>query len=170
MTSHPAVTLEPARCADVHAIALMSRDLIEYGLNWRWTPARVAMHQRRADSIVLAARLGRALAGFAIMQFGDERAHLSLLAVHAGARRRGIGRRLVAWLEASAGTAGIQAVSLEVRARNGAALAFYRALGYEEIAVSPRYYDGRLAAVRMLHILHLAQPPVPVWQPPRIDA
>ena len=44
-----------------------------------------------ADSVVLTARHGPVVAGFAIMRYGDERAHLNLLAVDPEHRRRGIG-------------------------------------------------------------------------------
>ncbi|MEO8444553.1 MAG: GNAT family N-acetyltransferase, partial [Gammaproteobacteria bacterium] len=101
------VTLEllPARLADAQAIAEMSRRLVEVGLPWTWTPARVARHLRHPDSLVLTARAVAGgngvgpLAGFAIMHFGDDIAHLNLLAVGSRWQRRGLGRRLVDWLE-----------------------------------------------------------------------
>ena len=42
------------------------------------------------------------LTGFAIMEFGDERAHLMLLAVRPSHRRLGIGQRLLDRLAAAA--------------------------------------------------------------------
>ena len=81
------ITLQiaPALAADVQVIAEMSRRLVEVGLPWTWTPARVARHLHHHDSLVLAVRAGSApnptLAGFAIMHFGDDIAHLNLLAV-----------------------------------------------------------------------------------------
>src|SRR5262245_6142861 len=70
-----------ARSADARRIAVMSRELIEAGLHPSWPEARVAAHIRDKASMVLVARTGWEIAGFAIMQFGDERAHLNLLAV-----------------------------------------------------------------------------------------
>ena len=84
------------------------------------------------------------------MHFGDEDAHLNLLAVSPLQRHTGIGRRLVLWLERSAGFAGICAIHVEVRASNMSAQSFYRSLGYRPVGLWPGYYCGREAAVRML--------------------
>jgi ribosomal-protein-alanine N-acetyltransferase len=99
--------------------------------------------------VVLTARHGPAVAGFAIMRYGDERAHLNLLAVDPQHRRRGIARTLLTWLEESALTAGTFTVSLELRAHNGGARAFYGALGYAEHGEVPGYYQGVETAVRL---------------------
>lgn len=143
------VELKLARRGDARGIALMSRDLIEAGLGWSWTPERVTRQIRGADAVVLTARMGRRLLGFAIMHFREEDAYLNLLAVRPTHRRAGIGRRLIRWLEDSASVAGISAIHLEVRANNRGARAFYAKLGYEEAATVPGYYRGRETAIRM---------------------
>jgi ribosomal-protein-alanine N-acetyltransferase len=89
------------------------------------------------------------LAGFAIMQFYDEHAHLNLLGVDPALRRFGIGRRLLEWLEETALAGGIFTVTLEVRAGNLGARTFYRDLGYQETDSLPGYYGGRETAIRM---------------------
>ncbi len=99
---------------------------------------------------MLAARAGTAIVGFAIMRYGDDTAHLNLLAVAPAHRRRGIGRRLVAWLEDTALTAGTFTIALELRAGNAGARAFYAALGYRELVRVPGYYQGRECAIRMV--------------------
>lgn len=144
------IKLTLARYADANQIALMSRNLIEVGLDWRWTPARVAQQIRCPDTSVVVARLGDRLVGFAIMHFRFEEGHLLLLAVHPEHRRIGTGRSLMAWLEKSARIAGIFTIQLEVRAHNQRARAFYRALGYKETELMPLYYDGREPAIRMV--------------------
>jgi len=136
----------------------MSRLHIEYGLNWRWTPAKVKRHIKDKDTMVLIASKDGALAGFAIMRFGDYQAHLFLLAVQPDFRRAGIGRSMMQWLEKSCRTAGIQAVRLEVRATNRSALKFYRKLGYRYLARVAGYYDRREAAVVMAHTLRESTP------------
>ena len=105
-----------------------------------------------------APRLSWTLIGLAIMQFYAETAHLNLLAVEPAARRLGIGRRLIDWLEETARVGGIFAVSLEVRAGNMGARAFYRMLGYQEIRALPGYYSGRETAIRMTHDLRYRRP------------
>jgi len=54
-----------------------------------------------------------------------------------------------AWLETMAEVAMLGTVRLEVRRKNRDARAFYRALGYREVAVIRGYYEGREDAVRM---------------------
>jgi len=142
--------LKLAAPADAALIALMSRELIEAGLPWSWTPERVARYLAQADTLVLSARDGAALAGFAIMQFGEERAHLSLLAVRPDCQRQGVARRMLEWLTTSALTAGIASVQLELRASNPGAHRFYLKQGYTETVRIPGYYRGVETAVRML--------------------
>ena len=167
------LTVRIAEPGDAHAIAEMSRDHIESGLGWRYDPAHVLRAMRRRETVVLAAS-GRPayvagarppLAGFAIMDFGDERAHLVLLAVQPLQRRLGIGRRLVEWLLESALTAGMASVHLELRADNAAGRRFYRALGFAETILIPRYYDGREAAMRMIRVLRSSGPLPFSWRP-----
>ena len=143
---------------DALAIARMSRDLIETGLGWSWTAARVLRAIRERETLVLVARLGRIIIGFAIMEFGDENAHLALLAVDPAHRRRGVGRRLFDWLKQSALTAGIAAVKLELRATNLEAQQFYRCLGFEEVGWTVGYYRKRETALRMIMRLRESPP------------
>jgi ribosomal-protein-alanine N-acetyltransferase len=144
---HHAIRL--ATPADARRIAGMSRDFIETGLGWRWTSDRVlqCMHDA-ATNVIVAEHAGR-VTGFAIMEYADESAHLLLLAVQEPTRRRGIGAAMVAWLETTALIAGIGAIHLDSRAGNGNARAFYRALGYNEIKMIPRFYRGREDGVRI---------------------
>ncbi len=139
--------------AEAPVIARMSRDYIERGLEWRWrTPAILAMI-RDADTVVLCARrkddAGVHVGGFGIMQFGLETAHLNLLAVTPRLRRQGLAGQLLDWLETTADLAGIKHITLEVRAKNSGARAFYRTRGYQDLEYVPRYYSGREAAFRM---------------------
>lgn len=146
---HPEISLGLARRSDVLEIAVMSRDLIETGLRWSWTPARVAASLRSPIALVVVARASERIAGFGIMRYGDDDAHLDLLAVNHDHRRTGLGRRLVEWLEKPALVAGISAIFLEVRASNHGAQAFYERLGYRKLAVLRHYYQGRESALRM---------------------
>jgi ribosomal protein S18 acetylase RimI-like enzyme len=138
-----------ARHADALEIAEMSRDLIEHGLSWSWTPARVRRAILGRDCCVLIARRERKIAGFAIMHFGDQVAHLNLLAVGLEHRRQGLGRQLIDWLSASAIEAGVFRIDLELRETNGDARAFYQSLGFQSLDVVQGYYQGREPALRM---------------------
>jgi ribosomal-protein-alanine N-acetyltransferase len=143
------LSLRLARPADATAIAKMSRDLIEYGLQWRWTPMRVAASIHAPDVNVLVACIHGNIAGFAIMRYGDDDAHLDLLAVAPPYRRAGLGRQLLEWLEKCAIVAGIFKVDLEVRAANEGAQIFYKRMGYRTLVHLPGYYQGIEAALRM---------------------
>jgi ribosomal-protein-alanine N-acetyltransferase len=138
-----------ARVTDAGPIARMSRMLIEHDLPWSWTAERVERSIRHADTAVIVARDRRRLAGFAIMRFGDARAHLDLLAVTPACRRQGVGREMLVWLEACARTAGIFDIDLELRAGNDRARAFYVAQGYLDCGLARGYYAGREDALRM---------------------
>lgn len=162
------VTLRLARLSDAKFIAAMSRDLIETGLGWSWHPERVAKSIRDRNTVTLIGADRERIVAFAIMHFGDESAHLSLLAVRATHQRQGIGRRMVEWLLASARVAGIATIQLELRTGNASARRFYRALGFSETAYIPGYYRGRETAMRMLRILREPDAPVPQWQMPRL--
>jgi ribosomal-protein-alanine acetyltransferase len=153
------IRLSLARWDDAADIAEMSRCHIEHGLPWSWNEARILRSIADRESAVLVARERRRLAGFAIMEFHDEHAHLNLLAVQPGYRRRGIGVRLIEWLESSARTAGTFLVRLELRAGNEAARKFYSKLGYREVGQRRGYYSGREDAICMTHDLRVAEPP-----------
>lgn len=143
------LTLHLARPANATTIANMSRVLIEYGLHWRWTAKRVEASIRANNVNVLVARIDDRIIGFGIMRYGDDDAHLDLLAVAPGYRRLGIGRQLLEWLEKCAVVAGTFRVALEVRASNEGAQLFYQRLGYRPLTQLPGYYQGTEAALRM---------------------
>lgn len=145
-----------AQRIDAGRVALLSRNLIEHGLPWSWTPQRVRECIRHPDYVVLVARVQRQLVGFAIMHYLDHHAHLCLLGIEPDYQRRGIGRRLVAWLEKSARVAGIFTVILEVRTSNDSAIRFYRRLGYSEDRLFRGYYSTDENAVRMSHNLRIS--------------
>ncbi len=158
-------TLGLALSTDALEIAEMSRDLIEQGLTWSWTPARVQHYIMGADSSVVVARRGdarrgdaRRIAAFAIMHFGDDVAHLNLLAVAPDHRRQGLGRRLMDWLTATAIEAGVFRINLELRIQNEPARGFYETLGFDQLGVVQGYYQGREAALRMSRRLGTSPP------------
>src|SRR3954447_6036236 len=76
-----AVTLRLAGAGDAETISQMSRDLIESGLGWRYRADRVRRMIARRDTSVVVACDRNGTVGFGVMQFDDEHAHLTLLAV-----------------------------------------------------------------------------------------
>jgi ribosomal-protein-alanine N-acetyltransferase len=163
------IELRLAGSNDARPIAVMSRDLIETGLGWSYPPQRITGLLRDRDTVCLVARHNGTLAGFGIMSFGDEHAHLVLLAVRPALRQRGVGRRVVEWLVESALTAGLVSVHVEMRAQNTAAHAFYSALGFSETLRLAGYYRGRETAIRMLRVLRNTSVTPVAWRPPTLD-
>lgn len=160
------IPLRLARLTEAPVIAAMSRDLIETGLGWSWDSERVARAIRGRDTAVLIACDRMRVAGFAIMYFGDEHAHLNLLAVRPSHQRRGIGTCMVNWLIDSALVAGIATVTLELRAANTAARRFYQSLGFADATHIPGYYQGRETALRMTRTLRQPNLELPRWSMP----
>jgi len=147
--------LQLARINAAGELAQMSRELIEAGLAHTWTAMRIARHIQHPESVVLSAHVEHACAGFAVMQFAQESAHLNLLAVRPQYQRRGIARQMLNWLHESAVTAGTFVVRLELRATSAAAHAFYRALGYRDAGRSAAYYQGEEDALCMVRDLRI---------------
>ena len=171
-----AITVRLAEPRDAQAIALMSRDFIEAGLGWKYDAARVLRAIRDRDTLAVVAceggKHGGALTGFAIMEFGEERAHLVLLAVRPSHRRLGIGQHLFEWLLESSRAAGMASIHLELRSVNDAARRFYRAMGFFETVLVPGYYRGegrKEGALRMLRVLRAPGPVPYTWRPPRTE-
>jgi ribosomal protein S18 acetylase RimI-like enzyme len=186
-----AITIRLAEPRDAQSVALMSRDFIESGLGWKYDAPRVLKAIRDRETLtIVAAEGGRpapgvtgtaaavaardALAGFAIMELGEERTHLVLLAVRPSHRRLGIGQRMLEWLLESARVAGMASVHLELRAGNDAARRFYRAMGFYETVLVPGYYRGveggrKEGALRMLRVLRVPGPVPYTWRPPRTE-
>lgn len=149
MDSCEKLVLRKAHASEAKTIATMSRLHIEHGLRWRWTGKKVRRSIDDPETMVLVASQRGDMAGFAIMKFGDEQAHLHLLAVQPIYRRQKVATSMLIWLEKSCRTAGISNIRLEVRAANGVARNFYADLGYRHLAQVSAYYDQHETAVVM---------------------
>ncbi len=152
-------TIRLARIEDALCIAEMSRDLIESGLGWTWTKARIVNEIRAKNANVIVTVEGNELVGFAIMKYQDSEARLNLFAVNPQHRRKGVGRRMINWLEKTALINGSSVVYLEVRLGNDIAKKFYLSLGYKIIQRIPGYYKGRESAIRMARDLWQGESP-----------
>lgn len=84
----------------------------------------------------------------------ERQADIQTIAVAETARRRGLGRVLMQRMIAEARERGAKELFLEVRADNPSAQSLYDSLGFEAIAVRPKYYqpDGVDAIVMRLTI------------------
>ena len=122
-----------------------------------WSPEIMAAEVAGPHGHYLVARAeDGALDGYAglLAPRGSGQGDIQTIAVAPRARRRGLGRTLMLALLAEARRRAATEVFLEVRADNPGAQALYASLGFEEIAVRPRYYRGGVDAV----IMRLAVP------------
>ena len=147
MTADPAVSI--ATPGDAAAIAAMSRDLIEYGLEWRWRRERVARAIADPDTNAAVVRRDGQLIAFGIMEYLDEDAYLVLFAVRESHQRQGVGSALLGWLEAVAKVAGSQRIRVDARRDNVAARCFYNEHGYHERLLKSRMYGAAVDGIRL---------------------
>jgi len=127
----------------------MSRDLIEYGLEWRWRTDRVVRAMADPDTNVVVLRRDEGLIGFGIMEYLDDEAYLVLFAVAKSSQRQGVGSALLRWLEAAARAAGSQRIRVDTRRENIAARCFYNEHGYHERILASRMYGKAVDGVRL---------------------
>ncbi|MEM7248689.1 MAG: GNAT family N-acetyltransferase [Acidobacteriota bacterium] len=126
------------RPAEAHELAPLATLFAVLGSGW--TASDLAAAQRRC--LVIHSGDGEPEAGLCLELLPDD-AEIQLLVVRPGARRAGLGARLVTAAIELARGAGRSCLILELRADNGAALALYRRCGFEEEGRRPRYYpDG----------------------------
>ncbi len=136
------IQIEFARLSDAIDIGKLSREEVEYGLGWKYTPAKIHRIIKSKSQNIIVARLEKELAGFGVMTYRKDQANLDLLAVKEDYRRNKVGSQIVLWLEKVASTAGAFNVFVQLRESNSAAFTLYEYLGYEKLDVLPGYYNG----------------------------
>ena len=78
--------------------------------------------------------------GFVVVRASGEECEILTIGVTVGARRRGVGRALLAAVMDQASVLGATSIALEVAEDNDAALGLYRSHGFTEIGRCARYY------------------------------
>ena len=142
-----------ARLSDANEIGVMSKNEIEHGLGWKYSPEKIATLIGDRSRNVVVARVGCSLAGFGIMTYYEDQANLDLLAVKQNFRRMRIGTHVVRWLEKAALTAGAFNIFVQVRSRNVGAIEFYESLGFLVLDEQKGYYRGIEAGLIMAKTL-----------------
>jgi ribosomal-protein-alanine acetyltransferase len=132
---------------------LAELDRIAFGVE-AWPGDLLAAELAGPGRLYLVAEVDGRVAGYAGLCRGGGEAEVMTLAVDPAARRRGLGRALMAALVEAARQAGQAAVGLTVAQDAAPALALYRSLGFEAVGRLPGYYqasgrDGRRMRLRL---------------------
>lgn len=147
-----AIRIEPMRARDIGRALAIER--AAYPRGWSEQVFRDELAEaRRGRRAYLVARQGQQLVGYAglLLTGGDPvgEAHVTNVAVHPAARRRGVATGLLAALGRAAIAAGCPAWTLEVRATSVGAQALYRRFGFAPAGVRPGYYEHGVDAIIM---------------------
>jgi ribosomal-protein-alanine N-acetyltransferase len=139
--------VRPATVADVDAIALSEVDNLGADA-WSHGLVEEGVTGQLPTVHYLVAEEGGRVLGHAVASIVADVAELQRIAVAADVRRRGVARALLDEVEVLAVRGRADRLLLEVREDNDAALAFYAAQGFTELARRPDYYrDGATAVV-----------------------
>lgn len=105
----------------------------------------------RARGLVLVVEAGKQLVGAAYLVWrrGGRSGRIYSIAVSEAVRGAGVAAKLLKRCEQEIRRQGYVRISLEVRAANERAIAFYRKHGYREIARLPNYYEPGSDGLKM---------------------
>ena len=145
--------IEFAKLTDADEISLISRDEVEYGLGWNYTPQKITRIIKDKSKNIVVARINRNLVGFGVMTYHKDQANLDLLAVKKEFRRMKIATQIVLWLEKVAFTTGAFNIFVQVREFNVGAIEFYEQLGFQKLEHDEGYYKAVETAVIMAKML-----------------
>jgi ribosomal-protein-alanine N-acetyltransferase len=90
--------------------------------------------------VALVAEVAEGIAGIAVASVVAGTAELESIAVARSAQRHGLASALMATLIERVKAAGAGEMTLEVRASNRGAAAFYDRMGFLKVGIRPRYY------------------------------
>ncbi len=154
------ITYKPLDAAHAEAVAAMESQVMGSDA---WNAALVADELPRQDRTWWAAYASteepgsetddasrsQQLVGYAGGMIVDGQVQILKIGTDPAWRRRGIARQLISRVASDARDLGATTCSLEVRASNTGAQAFYESLGMHVIGKRPRYYSDREDAVIM---------------------
>jgi ribosomal-protein-alanine N-acetyltransferase len=121
-----------------------------------WNEAAMAEILAMPGSFGALARIGDEPVGVVIVLAVGPEAEILTLGILSKFRRRGVARRLLAWVADRLSDVGCQRLLLEVAEDNAAARALYAKLDFAQIARRPSYYRrraGTAAAIVLARVL-----------------
>ena len=121
--------------------AMYALDLLCFEPPFRFDLRTMRRYASAPGAIVCIAEQGTALAGFVIVNVvRGAMAYVTTLDVHPGLRRDGLGRTLMAAVEAAAVQANLREMRLHVSLENEAAIRFYQSIGFERHSPARDFY------------------------------
>ncbi|MGD1108188.1 MAG: ribosomal protein S18-alanine N-acetyltransferase [Terracidiphilus sp.] len=149
------VQIRPMTAADMARVMEIAASLPE-APQWPEAASLDAMNpesMHRRIALVAAGPRPESVQGFTVASLLPAQAELESIAVAAGSQRRGLGRMLFGALLNELRAGGVLEIVLEVRASNRAAVAFYRAAGFDQTGIRRAYYADPIedAVLMRLH-------------------
>ena len=144
MTAAP--TIRPVGPFDLALVAALHAACFADG----WNAAAIAALLAGPGAFGLVAAEGEEPGGFVLARPAADEAEILAIGVLAAARRRGLGRALLAAAMARLAAAGIRRLLLEVAEDNLAARRLYQQAGFAPVGRRPGYYRERGAATAAL--------------------
>ena len=143
MTGMPdnALVVAPMTVADVDAVWALECSVFPYP----WSRNNFVDSLASGYDCWTVRDAGGALAGYFLLMYALDEAHLLDVAVAAGRQRQGLGRDLLERIAARARSQGMASIFREVRPSNERALEVYRRFGYEQIGRRKGYYPAGAA-------------------------
>jgi len=141
------IVVREARPRDLDAIARLENESFETD---RVSRRSLREFLRAPHRPVIAATIDEELAGYALVSLRKGARALRIYSLAVGGRfgRRGVGRALMQACEAYARRHRREAITLEVRYDNAAAIALYESCGFRQFGEHARYYADGATALR----------------------
>jgi ribosomal-protein-alanine N-acetyltransferase len=141
--------IRPVEGFDIPVLTALHAACFTAAWDQPWTERSFAEVLRMPGSGAYIAALGTEPVGFALARVVADEAELLLIGMHPEHRRAGHGRRLLAHVCAALRASGAARLFLEVAESNPAAIALYRAAGFEPVGRRAKYYENQDALVLM---------------------
>ena len=105
-----------------------------------WPRDMFTEHATGGHWTALSAESAGKLVGYACYRIEEDKAHLTNMAVDPEYQRKSVAKRLLENILRIVQESGCELITLEVRASNSGAIAFYTAFGFVELYRQPNYY------------------------------